>query len=444
MHTLNESSLDKNVDAARPSEISGFIRWVRMLLQPGIGIKRWILLGASGVVLVAVGIAFALAIPFGPFLVDVGRTVTFGTVVGGVLRGVALGVLGFGLIGASAFMLYRRVAFGARYQQNGKVIEGLTLHRFRSTGPKVVAIGGGTGLSSLLRGLKHYTHEITAIVTVADDGGSSGRLREELGISPPGDARQCLIALSESEPMMEEALSYRFESGAGLEGHNLGNLLLAALVHTRGSFHDAVQAAGALLAVRGKVVPSSIASDLRLMARTVGNRVLTGESAIGHAGERIGEVWLEPADALVNQAALDAIASADIIVIGPGSLYTSILPNLLVRGISDAINRSVAPKVLVCNIATQHGETDGLSAEDHLRILEHTGDVAVTHFLVNEHHIRVDPKYHQDPVVIEDGIEGFGGAVLREDLVDVSFPTRHDPMKLADSIYAIVRSTSRR
>ncbi|MEX2430488.1 MAG: uridine diphosphate-N-acetylglucosamine-binding protein YvcK [Dehalococcoidia bacterium] len=414
-----------------------------MLLQPGIGIKRWIALASLGVLLVGMGVAFTLSVEVGILLLELARAITFGNMVDGTLRGVLVIALGFTMLGSSAYMLYRRVAFGARYQQNGKIIENLTLHRFRSGGPKVVAIGGGTGLSSLLRGLKSYTHDITAIVTVADDGGSSGRLREELGIPPPGDARQCLIALSESEPLMEQVLSYRFESGNGLEGHNLGNLLLAALVHTHGSFHDAVQAAAGLLAVRGKVVPSSVSSDLRLMARTVTGRLLTGESAIGHAGEPIEDIWVEPRNAAVNQAALDAIADAEVVVIGPGSLYTSILPNFLVPGITEAVRHSEAPKVLVCNIATQHGETDGLSGDGHLRIFERHAGVSVTHFLVNDHPIRVDAKYHQDPVTLDRGVLDFAGSVVRLDLVSRALPTRHDPAKLAAAIDGLARRSRR-
>jgi uncharacterized cofD-like protein len=421
------------------NEVQELLRWFILLLRPGIGIKRWVALGCIGVLFVALGMAFSLSVSVTPIILELGRTLTFGDVLTGLLRGVSVGLIGFGFIGTAAFMLYRRVAFGVRYQQNGKVIENLTLHRFRSGGPKVVAIGGGTGLSSLLRGLKNYTHDITAVVTVADDGGSSGRLREELGIPPPGDARQCLIALSESEPLMEEALSYRFGSGGSLEGHNLGNLLLAALVQTRGTFHQAVEAAAILLAVRGRVVPSSTSSDLRLMACTSSGRLLVGESAIGHAGEAIERIWVEPADAAVTQAALDAIAEADLIVIGPGSLYTSILPNFLVKGVTEAVQRSRAPRILVCNIATQHGETDGLSAEEHLRVFQNHSGVTVTHFLVNNHPIRVAPVFHQDPVTMDDGVEGFQGRVLKRDVVDVSFPTRHDPIKLAQAIIALTR-----
>ncbi len=429
--------------AGASSGVRDFLWWLALLLQPGIGIKRWLLIGGFGVLLVAVGIAFVFSVPVSAAVISLGRTITLGRFVTGIIRGALVLSVGFVLIATSAFMLYKRVAFGARYQQNGKVIENLRRHRLRSAGPKVVAIGGGTGLSSLLRGLKNFTHDITAIVTVADDGGSSGRLREELGISPPGDARQCLVALSESEPLMEEVLSYRFVSGEGLEGHNLGNLLLAALVHTRGSFHDAVQAAATLLAVRGKVVPSSTSADLRLMAVTERGINLVGESAIGHAGEAIEDIWVEPPDAPVNSAALEAIAVADIVVIGPGSLYTSILPNFLVPGISEAVVSSGAPKVLVCNIATQHGETDGLSAADHLRVFQRHSGVSVTHFLVNNRPIRVDEKFHQDPVTLEDGAGGFGGMVVRRDLVDVAFPTRHDPAKLASAIIELARLARR-
>ena len=424
-----------------PPDRNPTFRRIRLFLYPGIGIKRWLAVGVAGVLLVALGIAFAVSVSLTNTIVEAGRTLTFGGFLTGVQRGAVFGIAGLAITGLSAYMLYRRVVFGARYRQGG-IIENLSSERVRRGGPRVVAIGGGTGLSSLLRGVKEYTVNITAIVTVADDGGSSGRLREELGIPPPGDARQCLIALSESEPLMEEMLSYRFGSGASaLSGHSLGNLLLAGLAHTRGSFHEALRAAAELLAVRGQVMPSSIASDLKLAARTASGRVLEGETAIGQAGEPIVDLWLDPADCAVYSEAVRAIEDADVVVIGPGSLYTSILPNFLVPGIPEALERSRALKIFVCNIATQHGETDGLSAGDHLRVFKRHSGVSVTHVLVNSRIVSLEPEFQQEPLLADDPFDGFDGVIMRADVIDASLLSRHDSAKLAAAVSSIARQT---
>ncbi len=250
---------------------------LRLLLLPGIGLKRWLLIGTVGVVLIALGIAFAVSVSLTSTIVSVGRVLTLGHLLGGVARGAVFIALGLVLVGVGAYRLNRRLAHGSAYAgRGGNALEGLASQRERSTGPRLVAIGGGTGLASLVRGMKERTDQVTAIVTVADDGGSSGRLREELGIPPPGDARQCLVALARSEPLMEQLLSHRFESAGSLGGHSLGNLLLAALVHTQGGLHEALDAAGEILGVQGRVMPSSPAADLHLMARTMSGRVLGG------------------------------------------------------------------------------------------------------------------------------------------------------------------------
>jgi uncharacterized cofD-like protein len=233
---------------------------------------------------------------------------------------------------------------------------------------RVVVIGGGTGLSVLLRGLKHEPVHITAIVTVADDGGSSGRLREEMDMLPPGDIRNVLTALADTEPLMEKVMQYRFSSGTGLAGHNLGNLLLAAMNEITGDFVTAVKKLSGVLAVRGDVLPASTQSIL-LKAEMEDGTIVSGESQIPLAGKRIKRVFLEPADAIPLSEAVQAIAQADMILIGPGSLYTSILPNLLVRGLFEELQRSSAPKVYICNVMTQPGETDSYTAADHVEAL---------------------------------------------------------------------------
>ncbi|WP_400162379.1 gluconeogenesis factor YvcK family protein [Brevibacillus sp. TJ4] len=248
---------------------------------------------------------------------------------------------------------------------------------------RVVVIGGGTGLSVLLRGLKNEPVHITAIVTVADDGGSSGRLREEMDMPPPGDIRNVLTALADTEPLMEKVMQYRFSNGTGLAGHNLGNLLLAAMNEITGDFVTAVKALSGVLAVRGDVLPASTQS-IQLKAEMEDSTIVTGESQIPLAGKKIKRVFLEPHDAAPLGEALQAIEDADAILIGPGSLYTSILPNLLVRGIFAAITRSQAHKMYICNVMTQPGETDEYTASKHVRVIhEHVGDAFLDTIIVN-------------------------------------------------------------
>ena len=416
-----------------------------VLMLPGIGLKRWLALAGAGVLLLVLGATLAaieltaLSLEVADRLIGIGRVVTLADVLPVLWRGILFGALGLAVFGVGAFQCYRTLLSAATYRRaGGGLVENLSVRRSRRGGPAIAAIGGGTGLASLLRGLKRYTEDITAIVTAADDGGSSGRLRTDFGVSPPGDARQCLIALSDSEPLMDEVLSYRFETGAGLEGHSMGNLLLTALAQNHGDLHDALQAAARLLNIKGQVAPSTREPNLILFAETEDAVILRGESAIGTANQPISHLWVEPRGAPANPAALEAIARADIIVIGPGSLYTSILPNFLIRGISQAVEDSSAPKVFVCNVATQYGETDNFDAESHLRVFEEQAGVSVSHFLVNSKPIAVEPEFRQDPILPAKP-RWFQGAFISADLVDKRLPTRHDPHKLADQLLRILR-----
>ena len=419
-------------------------RTALLLLQPGLGIKRWALLAGLGLALLALGVGFAASASISAALVDMGRALTLANVLPSIWRGVIFVGLGALVLVFSLLRLLRTIQFGSSYSPGDvSVLEGLSAHRARRRGPRLVAIGGGTGLSTLLRGLKRYTEEITAIVTVTDDGGSSGRLRSQFGISPPGDARQCLIALSDAEPLMEQLFSYRFESGEGLQGHSMGNLLLTALTEGTGNFHEALQTAARLLAVKGQVVPSSISPNLVLNAETVSGRVLAGETVVGQAAERIGRVWVEPEACEVNPAAVEAIQMADALIIGPGSLYTSVLPNFLVPGLAEAVAASKAPKLFVCNVATQQGETDGLSASSHLEVFERHAGVKITHFLVNSHPGVVPLESGQEPVLAERP-QGFNGHYVAMDLLSPTMSTRHDPEKLANVVLGIVRRTRAR
>ncbi len=255
--------------------------------------------------------------------------------------------------------------------------------------PALVAVGGGSGLAVLLRGLKHYypgpgrTSGLTAVVTMSDDGGSSGRLRRELGVLPPGDIRNCIVALADDEDRLARLFQYRFPSGNGLSGHSFGNLFLTALTGVTGDFYQAILTAESILSVRGRILPATL-RDVRLRGVGLSGRVYEGESAVGSSGERLTSLQLEPSGAPAFPNAVDALEEADLIVLGPGSLYTSILPNLLIPGVREAIKRSRATVVLILNLMTQPGETDRMTALEHLdAIEEHVGEQLADVVLVN-------------------------------------------------------------
>jgi uncharacterized cofD-like protein len=307
-------------------------------------------------------------------------------------------------------------------------------------GMKITAFGGGTGLSALLRGLKGYTEHISAIVTVADDGGSSGMLRQDLGILPPGDIRNCILALANVEPLMEQVLQYRFKEGS-LKGQSLGNLFIAAMTDLCNGFEQAVKQMSNVLAVTGRVLPVTL-SNISLCARLENGTFIHGESRIPQIqmeqNSQISEVLLLPPDARALPEALEAIAEADVIVIGPGSLYTSIIPNLLLPEISDGIRKSRAKKIYAANIMTQPGETTGYSLEDHVKaIRRHAGDGLMDAVIVNHGKPpeQLLERYRQDgsePVYHTGGQQILGIPVISGDLLDYSKEyIRHNPSKLA-------------
>jgi uncharacterized cofD-like protein len=304
-----------------------------------------------------------------------------------------------------------------------------------------VTIGGGHGMASLLRGLKEHTHNLTAVVTVADDGGSSGRLRESLGILPPGDIRNCLAALSNDEALLTQLFQYRFSgttgTSAGLEGHSFGNLFLTALSEITGSFEEAIAESGRVLSVHGRVLPSTL-HDVKLVAdmnvpHSLHEVRVLGESNIPAMAGRVRRVWLEPNDAPAYPPVVRALLAAEIVIVGPGSLYTSLLPNLLVQDVVSAMRASRAIKIFVCNLAAQKGETDSYSAYDHLRALEdHVGEELFEVVLCNDNHderlgrnlewVRADERTRAD------------SRVYSTDLVDAHHPWRHDSTKLAQTL----------
>ncbi|MBE6112423.1 MAG: YvcK family protein [Peptococcaceae bacterium] len=314
-------------------------------------------------------------------------------------------------------------------------------------GPRIVVIGGGTGLSVLLRGLKEYSSNITAIVTVGDDGGSSGRIREEFGMVPVGDVRNCIVALSDREELMEQIFDYRFKQGEGLDGHSLGNLLLVAMSHLTGSFHDAVTDINEVLQIRGRVLPVTD-EPITLKAILDDDTEIIGESCVSQADRPIVRLTIEPEDVQPLDEALEAIAQAEAIVLGPGSLFTSIIPNLLVDGIVEAILNSHAMKFYVCNVMTQAGETDNFTAEDHLlSLLEHGRKGIVDYIIVNNHatmNQEILQRYAEEgaaPVIYKkDQLELLNVRVVEADLLNEQHVLRHDSAQLAETIMDTIYS----
>jgi uncharacterized cofD-like protein len=313
---------------------------------------------------------------------------------------------------------------------------------------RVVTVGGGSGLSVALSGLKRHVGreiaDLAAVVTVADDGGSSGRLRRDFGVPAPGDIRSCLVALADDEDLLARLFQYRFQLGEGLSGHSFGNLFLTAVAGVTGDFYQAVETAEKVLAVRGRILPASLGGDLQLRGRGVSGKQYQGESAVGLSGERLTELVLDPPHAHAFPPAVEALERANLIVLGPGSLHTSIIPNLLIPGIRAAIRRCPAPTVLVANLMTQPGETDDLSLLDHLQaIWQHAGEGLVDVVLINRSPLDPAAVAHYreagaTPVAIDvAAIEAHGVRVVAADLVAPGALVRHDPNHLAEALLGL-------
>lgn len=314
--------------------------------------------------------------------------------------------------------------------------------------PKVVAIGGGSGLSTLLRGLKHYPISLSGIVTMTDNGKSSGRLSRELGVLPPGDVRKCLAALSNDEQLMTKLFEYRFSRGRGISGHSLGNLLLTALADITGNFDAAVQASSKILSIKGEVIPSTL-DHVSLVTRLKNKQLALGEVDTTIQGHRFGidEVSIQPADTAANPRALHFIENANVILIGPGSLYTSIVPNLLIPEIREAIKQSHALKIYICNVSTERGETERYSIEKHVQeICKYMDCATLDAVLVNDKVITRGKKEGllgtiQNITTDEDTIEGI--RVVKADLIDDNAPLFHSPKKLAQAVWEQMTSRVR-
>ena len=342
-------------------------RW----LQPGLEVKRWMVSSGLGLLILLIGAAIWADLQ--PIYWSL-ETLKWGLsrvtqVLPRGITGPMVLVVGAGLIWLGQSRSFGSIQQALAPEKDTLLVDALLAQRRLNRGPSIVAIGGGTGLSTLLSGLKRYSSNITAIVTVADDGGSSGVLRREFGIAPPGDIRNCLAALAREEPLLTRLFQYRFKTGSGLEGHSFGNLFLTALTAITGNLESAITASSRVLAVQGQVVPATNA-DVRLWAELENGERIEGESRIGHAPSPIVRLGCTPERPPALPRALEAIAHADLIILGPGSLYTSLLPNLLVPELVSAIRRSKAPRLYICNLMTQPGETDGLDVTGHLRAIE--------------------------------------------------------------------------
>jgi uncharacterized cofD-like protein len=408
------------------------LRW----FVPGIGVKRWFLVLLAGITLLGTGLAF--------YLLDVYRTApdTWWLPILSLIslrfltrpwRIAIFAAIGFGLTGLGIWRLNR--ALMLPFLRPGlRLVDQVTDFRRREHGPRIVAIGGGHGIATVLRGLKGFTNNLTAVVSVADDGGSSGELRRSLGILPPGDIRNCLAALSDDEALLTQLFQYRFGEDTGLGGHSFGNLFISALTDITGSFEKAIAESGRALSVHGQVLPATLhnvrlVADVQLQHAQTEVRV-EGESKIPMAAGRVRRVWLEPDNPSAFPPVIQALLAADMIIIGPGSLYTSLLPNLLVNDLLEAIRSSRALKLFISNVATERGETDMYTCGDHIRALEDlVGSQLVDVIVCNSWYdkklengiqwVRVDEKLERD------------SRLYASDLADHRQPEHHDAVKLA-------------
>ena len=350
-----------------PNWLNRGFKW----MAPGLSVKRWLLISACGVLLASLGIAIWIKLTPVFYLTQfMGKGLELVTAV------IPNHISGPLVLAVGIFFIFwgQRRTLGAitavlMPEGDEELVDMLLAHRRLHRGPKIVALGGGTGLSTLLRGLKHYSANITAIVTVADDGGSSGRLRREIGVLPPGDMRNCLAALADEEKLLTELFQYRFRAGQGLTGHSFGNLFLTAMSEITGDWERAIATSSKVLAVRGQVLPSTL-SDVCLWAELADGRRIEGESNITAADGSILKIGCTPANPPALPRVVKAIREADYIIIGPGSLYTSVIPNLLVPEIADAIAQRQVPSIYICNIMSQPGETQGYQVSDHIKAID--------------------------------------------------------------------------
>ena len=418
-------------------------------LYPGMKFKRWLALFSAGVMLVSMGLALVFNYKYLDMIEEaIFRAVymwkgTYDYAITTII-GIVVVTLGVVLMLAATRYTIRSVIMVLLPDQSERLVDIIYEKRRLGKGPNVTVVGGGHGLSVLLRGIKAATSNVTAVVTVADDGGSSGRLREEFGIIPPGDLRNCLVALADTEPLMEKLFQYRFKGKTELAGHSFGNLFIAAMNEVTGDMEQALRESSKVLAVKGQVLPAS-KDHVRLDAVMEDGTVVQGESHIPEVHKQIHRVRLFPEEVQPVQSALDALANADAIILGPGSLYTSIMPNLLVDKVAETIRKSKAIKIYICNVMTQPGETDGYTASMHAKaIIDHGGKGIIDYMLVNDAPISADmqdfyaAKGAYPVEVDEEAINALGVGFVKADIINENEVIRHDPDKLSRAVMNMV------
>ena len=416
----------------------GLARW----LMPGLGVKRWLVLAVVGAALFVNGIS--------RYLTDEGLTLRVNEFVDWLVAEffppaylawifIVVGAL---LVALGIWRWLNAIVTAVAPHGTSNVIDAIRERRLER-GYKIVVVGGGTGLSTMLRGLKKITTNLTAIVTVSDDGGSSGRLQKELGVLPPGDIRNCLVALADDEALVTALFRYRFQEGEGLTGHSFGNLFLAAMTGITGNFDEAIKVSSRVLNVKGRVLPSTLAVA-RLCAKMTDGRIVEGETNITAGQGTIESVYLDPPFAAPLDEVITAIREADAIVLGPGSLYTSIMPNLLVDRVGREIEASSAVKIYVCNVMTQPGETDGYTAAAHVRALLRGAGAQVCEVAVVNDELprKLREAYAEEgqlPVQVdEDELRGLGVRIVRANVISETDTVRHDSDRLAAVVVGII------
>jgi uncharacterized cofD-like protein len=415
-----------------------FVRW----FMPGLGVKRWLVVAVFGAVLFVNGAS--------RWLTDEGAHVGVNELVDWMvgdffppadLSYVFL-ILGLILVALGIWRWLNSIVTAVRPYGTERMIDALLETRLKR-GYKIVTIGGGTGLATLLRGLKKHTSNLSAVVTVSDDGGSSGRLQKELGVLPPGDIRNCLVALADDEALVTDLFRYRFTEGDGLSGHSFGNLFLAAMTGITGNFDDAIKVSSRVLNIKGRVLPATLAVA-QLCAKLTNGTLVEGESNISKSSSPIDHVYLDPPYALPLEEVIESIREADAIVLGPGSLYTSILPNLLVQRIAHEIEASNAVKIYVCNVMTQPGETSDYSAAKHVEALfanakAHVCDIVIVNDELPRKLLDVYAEERQLPVVVDKTrLDRLGVRTVRAAVISETDTVRHDPEKLAAVVIGVI------
>lgn len=424
------------------------MNWISWLC-PGLNFKRWLLLFAAGVLLCSLALALLFnyqVMGFAEELLFRMSYQTTGKYSNGyaVVAGVVVMIIGLIIMVYATRKIVRSVMEAVLPDSSDSLIDTMFTQRKLSNGPAITVIGGGTGLSSLLHGMKFITNNCTAVVTTADDGGSSGRLRQELHIIPPGDLRNCMVAMADREPLMERVMQYRFGGDSALAGHSLGNLFLAAIAGTEGGMEEGLKAASQILKIRGQVIPSTL-TNIQLQATMSDGTKVTGESEISKAGKHIAKLAMIPEDAKATDSAVAAVLNADVLILGPGSLYTSVIPNVLVKGIRDAVVSSKAFKIYVCNVMTQPGETDGFGAYDHVKaLIDAVGTQFLDYVVVNDQPLTQEQlaQYKakgQEPVTADiEKIESLGIQAVPAKLLSQEDLVRHNPQKLAQVIMSLI------